>query len=409
MSYTFVKIASFYREYLNEYYFKNPEILKASYVEQYQHLMYDSFAWADFFQQNLTEMGVSAFEIIYNAKPLQNAWAKEHGSFLDDKELIVYQLRYLKPEIVFFQDSINFNGLWLDYLKSEIPSIKKVIGWCCSPFSEKQIQLFKYFDFMLTCSPALAKTLVQAGVKTYLMYHAFEPKILARIKSHSVNTSNITFLGSLIPNTDFHNYRTSVIEEILASNIKINVYAKLNMVSPLKLLPQKLLYYFIKTVLKMGYSGKLIDLPLIKKFIALKQAPKNQKYSSKLLRVVNKPLYGLEMFNTIKASKINLNIHGGIAGEYAANMRMFETTGVGTCLVTDWKKNIRDFFIDGDEVITFKSSEECVEKVKWLLNNPMELEKICLTGQKKTLEHHTFKRRAEQLDEIIKHELKKSK
>jgi spore maturation protein CgeB len=43
------------------------------------------------------------------------------------------------------------------------------------------------------------------------------------------------------------------------------------------------------------------------------------------------------------------------------------------------------------EVVVYKSIEECVEKVKWLLNNKAECKKIAEAGQKKTREKYAFK------------------
>jgi spore maturation protein CgeB len=86
-------------------------------------------------------------------------------------------------------------------------------------------------------------------------------------------------------------------------------------------------------------------------------------------------------------------------------MRLFEATGVGTCLLTDWKDNLPKLFEPEKEVVTYKSVEECIEKVKWLLDHPQEREAIAKAGQARTLKDHTFAQRAIQLDEIIKRQL----
>lgn len=83
-------------------------------------------------------------------------------------------------------------------------------------------------------------------------------------------------------------------------------------------------------------------------------------------------------------------------------MRLFEATGIGTCLVTDWKENLIELFAPEKEVVTYRSAGECVEKVKWLLANPQERQAIARAGQQRTLADHNFARRAEQLDGIIK-------
>jgi len=121
------------------------------------------------------------------------------------------------------------------------------------------------------------------------------------------------------------------------------------------------------------------------------------------LRPYLKPdIYGLEMFQMLKDSRVVLNIHADSSPRFASNMRLFETTGVGACIVTDWKENLADLFVPDDEVVTYKSAAECREKVRWLLDHPEERERIAATAQAKTLKCHTFSQRACELDEIIK-------
>jgi len=98
------------------------------------------------------------------------------------------------------------------------------------------------------------------------------------------------------------------------------------------------------------------------------------------------------------------NIHGEIAKKCAGNVRLFEATGVGSCLVTDWKDNMSDIFKLDEEVVTYKSLDECIDKMSWLMNNPNEAKKIALAGQKRTLKDHTVENRVSQLHSLfLKH------
>jgi hypothetical protein len=408
MGYRFVKITSFYRDYLNYYYSKNNNVLNLSYDEQYKKLMGDYFAWADFYQKHLSNLGVEAFEIVYNAEPLQKAWAKEHDTDLKNKDLLFFQLKTIAPEIVFFQDSNLFNGEWIDYIKREIPSIKKVIGWCCNPFTAHQMELYKNFDFMTTCSPLFNEQFRSAGLKSYQLMHAFEKEIINRINLVSPNDKiDFLFIGSLIPSNDFHDNRIQIIEELLRKGVDLKVYSKLNIDSNLVLIAKKIMYYQTKILLNMGFHNIVEKNLTLKKFSILSSAPKNPDISGTLMDKVKPPIFGLEMYKTIANSNICLNIHGGVAGDYAANIRLFEITGAGSCMVTDWKKNLNDIFEIDSEVVAFKTAGECIDKVKWLLNNPKEREKVSLAGQRRVLKDHTFENRAIQLDEIIRKELNK--
>jgi spore maturation protein CgeB len=181
MSYRFVKIASYYRDFLQQQYDRNPELSAASYDTQHQYLMGQAFGWSDFYAQSLRKLGVEAFEIVSNAHHMQKAWADEHGVQGSLSEIVTAQLRHLKPDVVFFQDSIKLNEGWVRSLREQVPSIRLLIGFCCSPFSETNIQQFRDFDFMIVCSPQFSKILAARGLKVFQNYHAFEKSLLPRI------------------------------------------------------------------------------------------------------------------------------------------------------------------------------------------------------------------------------------
>jgi spore maturation protein CgeB len=114
------------------------------------------------------------------------------------------------------------------------------------------------------------------------------------------------------------------------------------------------------------------------------------------------PVIALEYFQLLAKSKINLNNHIDCAEEYAGNIRLFEATGMGACLLTDWKINLPEMFETDVEIVTYRSAEECAEKVNYLLEHPQELASIAAAGQRRTLRDHTYVNRAEQLDGILK-------
>jgi spore maturation protein CgeB len=107
------------------------------------------------------------------------------------------------------------------------------------------------------------------------------------------------------------------------------------------------------------------------------------------------------MFQFLKDSKITLNTHGEKIN-FAANVRLYEATGVGTCLLTDWKENIESIFVPDKEIVTYKTKEEARDKIKFLLKNDSLCKKIALAGQKKTLENYTYDKRIVNMIEFIK-------
>ena len=121
-----------------------------------------------------------------------------------------------------------------------------------------------------------------------------------------------------------------------------------------------------------------------------------------ILRRARAPVFGLEMFQKLRDSRVVFNQHIDISPVSASNMRLFETTGVGACLLTDWKKNLSELFVPDEEVLTYDSAEECAEKVRYILERESLRRQIAEAGQRRTLREHTFVNRAARIDEIIR-------
>jgi hypothetical protein len=117
------------------------------------------------------------------------------------------------------------------------------------------------------------------------------------------------------------------------------------------------------------------------------------------------PVWGSEMFAVLGNSKIVVNRHGTVAGPYAVNMRMYETTGSGAALITENKSNLQDLFDVGPEVMAYNDIEEAVDIAVSLLADPNRLSALARAGQERTLRDHTYDRRAESLIEIFESDL----
>jgi hypothetical protein len=111
--------------------------------------------------------------------------------------------------------------------------------------------------------------------------------------------------------------------------------------------------------------------------------------------------WGYDMYRILQRSKITLNHHGRWAGPYANNCRLYEATGVGTLLITDWKVNLPNLFEPGKEVVVYRTTEECAELVKYYLEHEKERESITQAGQQRTLNEYTYYQRMQELTHIV--------
>ena len=107
------------------------------------------------------------------------------------------------------------------------------------------------------------------------------------------------------------------------------------------------------------------------------------------------------MFDILRRSRISLNHHIGISGPYANNMRLYETTGVGALLLTDWKENLAEMFEPGAEAAVYRTPAECVQAIDYYLNHEAERVQTARAGHERTLRQHTYRQRMAQLVGIV--------
>ena len=118
------------------------------------------------------------------------------------------------------------------------------------------------------------------------------------------------------------------------------------------------------------------------------------------------PVFGLRYYEILARSKLTFNSHIDCAEQYAGNMRLFEATGAGACLVTDRKSNLAELFEPDVELVTYGSAEECAEKVNYLLDHDEQRVAIAAAGHRRVLRDHTFEQRAIYLDNLIRQALR---
>ena len=98
------------------------------------------------------------------------------------------------------------------------------------------------------------------------------------------------------------------------------------------------------------------------------------------------------MYQFLHDSNITINAHGSRIS-FAANVRLYEASGVGTCLLTDWKENIAELFEPNKEIVTYATKEEACDKIKYLLRHDSVRQKIAYNGQQRTLRDYTYSKR----------------
>jgi hypothetical protein len=396
----FLILDSVYSDFFNEFYVAHPEFTEMTYKEAWRLMMDQAFGCADFYSANLKKLGFEAEEIIINCNQLQEKWAEEHGlgakskidktkesvkitlkseakkilastgffgksmeqlvryscspflkakHLLDNRsrEIVEAQIKKSKPDILIIHTLSYLDEAFLTSLR---PYVKMIVGQHASPIPNAVP--YQSYDLMLSSLPNFVEYFRNQGVKSKYFRLGFDPSVLNKIGILE-KKFNTTFVGGF---SSVHTNGIKILNEVCEKS-PIDFWG-----SGVECLPQK-------SPIRRSFNGKA---------------------------------FGMDMFRILGQSKIALNRHISIAENYANNMRLYETTGMGAMLLTDMKKNLNDIFIIGKEAVAYTDPQDCIEKINYYLENEIERQAIAKAGQEKTLREHTYFNRMQELIDIVK-------
>ena len=308
-----------------------------------------------------------AKEVIINHTYLQKLWLKENKFDENTTALdtIKLQIQEFSPDVIF----VNTNFVSEEFLRKNTKGGTFLIAW--DGFVKPLLNFNSKYDLILTCLDSISNKYKKIGTKSKVLDLAFDERILKLIGSKK--NEKLNFVGNI---TYVHHSRQSLIQSLLDADVDFSLYLG-NMdcgINP-----------FSRTILREIIQNKRINN--VWNIYNLQKQNKGQKY-------------GLDMYNTIHQSYSTLNFHGD-AVDKACNMRLFEATGLGTCLITDNKPGLDKFFDIDNEVIVYQNENDLVDKVKYLQKNQNIAEKIGRAGQEKILSKHLWSHRILELLQII--------
>ena len=387
----FVILNTDYPDFLAWLYAQNPGLEEKSYDEQMRVRMDSLFGMADFYSSNLRQLGHEAWDVEISNEVMQKQWAREHGIGVEESssptpvlrkavgravrwagrtplrylrpllrplfgprhnqpswliQVLAAQIKEYKPDVLWNQ---AMEGIHPDFLREIKPYARILVGQHAAPLPRRKD--FGCYDLVVSSLPNFVEYFRRTGLRAEFHRLAFEPRILPCLADRRAKIP-VSFVGSLSRD---HVSRLELLE-YLCSRRELQVWAR-----EARTLPSR-------SSIRRCYMGDA---------------------------------WGIEMYRTLQSSKITLNHHIGVAGSYANNLRLFEATGVGTLLVTDWKQNLQQMFEPGKEVVVYRSAEECAELIQYYIEHEEERAKIAAAGQARTLRDHTYNVRMQEFIDIV--------
>lgn len=407
--YRLAVITDTFQNYQN-YYDQYPELKNQDYETQlnfFRNLPPGSYMPYDYY---LRKLGVDAECFFFDAEHLHRTWACERSVIPDPTlawaqqapGLLLGQLAEFRPDVVFIYALRWRSDDFLSSIKDNVRSVRIVAaqeGGILRPGSLRDI------DILFVCVPSYVDIGKKMGVRTELLYHAFDTRILSEVENKPADQRDIPFSFSGASGYGMGPFHLPRFWGLL------DLFQR----TPLEAwLDEAALYQP-----EMMPTAPEIDERISRAsgFIKANEIGNAANRLREVFQTSGRPppfplsrlfpsrchpaVFGLPMFDLLGRSRLTFNMHSTPPGRNVGNIRLFEATGMGACLITDAADNLADLFIADDEVISYRTIDEAVDKINNILINPSLSHEISSKGNKKTVSFHSYMNRSEEINEKL--------
>src|SRR4051794_4533192 len=381
-----------YPRFLGWFYRRHAGLENADYAAQMAARNASLFGVADFYSRNFAALGHQAAEIHVNNPWLQAAWARAHGMAVrtemptattggaalpawlqravapfkpmlrplarkvglspkldaQAESTLLAQIEDFRPDLVLNQDTFHIDTKLMGRIKGiGNPILIGQIG-----IAPSRGENWAVYDLMMSQLGATVDFFRRLGVRAEVNHLAFEPAILDGLPPAPETDIDVSFVGTVSPD---HRHRIPLLEAVAER-----------------------------------YDLKLFGTP-----------PQALAAASPLHRCFQGEVWGADMYQALRRSKVTLNSHIDMAGREAGNMRLFEATGVGAFLLTDFKDNLHTLFAPEREVAAWRSVDACLARIERYLADEGARSAIAKAGQARTMAQHTYRLRAAEILALV--------
>lgn len=353
----------YYESYLRQFYLRSNGIDVEPYESQNRLLLTDGFNWPAYLVPEFRALGHQAEAIVANADPGQTMWAHEHSCPLNTgpsrrRQIVREQVRQFRPDILWIGGADHYLG---DFMRSIRGYCGSVVAWRAASGGERID--WSGIDCVLSSHANFVESFRNMGLRSEQILPCVDPNLSAECSSPGIRDRDVTFVGTL--SAISFTKRLDLLSAI-PRHISCHVHSE-----------------------RILWRRRPWPIPTF-----LSQL----RYLPFRLRTRLWPAtYGREMLRLLGKSKIVLNSHVDSATGLSGNIRMFESTAMGALLLTELSPNLSQLFKPGEEVVSYRSVAEAIDKLRYYLDRPDEREAIANAGRLRSLREHNSKIRAEQV------------
>jgi len=356
------------------------------------------FGPVDSWQYWLRQLGLDATDILYGTPEVDAAWARANGRpSVSGEDIAVAEALARQPDVMVLQGFENRSLAFIARLRDAAPRAR-LVGMAGVDIRGRAHA--GAADLLFSCMRENVDFVVANGGHAEHLMHAFDERILARVGSVE-RRPVAAFVGSIESGAHLHDARRTMLETV-TREVPVWMYSPHEPPAlPMAVRTAKLAAARIGARGWAAVPGRLGIAPPPALALAANW-PQFPRLWRPPLRAAKRldPVFGLAMYRVLGESLIVLNAHVGMT-DYAANLRLFEATGMAACLVTDAKLGLNEMFAD-DEVVAYRSPAEAAALTRALLDAPADATAIGVRAQARVLRDHSFRRRSIQIAEALR-------
>lgn len=353
----------------------DPELRGRSYRECADGLFRRGIYYGDSYLHGFSEHGLSAVQVVPDCEPLQRRWAAERGLWVPPDwtsrapfrwwwsrrfgrtpqqwardRILLDQVAAHRPRYLWFFSGTPISADLLRRCREFADFL--VLWWACPlqagvPYSE--------FDIVFSGIPDLVQFFRTIGVQASYLPHAFDGRILGRVVPARPRAPKIGFVGA----ASVHHVERLLLLDLLARHVDLDLYG-----SGWDMLPAE-------SVLRSRHRG---------------------------------PAWGDRVYEVYGSYLLTVHHNINVAGRSLSAKRLFEATGMGACVLAQEPSDQDRLFEPDDEIVTYRTREECVAKARHLLTHVEQAERIGAAARERTLKDHQYSNRVvtivEQLENL---------
>jgi len=339
-----------------------------SYQDLSEALFARGIFYGDAYLEAFREQGVGATQVVPTCVPLQRLWAKEHRlrfppAVLSERpfrwawtrrgkltplqtaleRIVEEQVRVTEPDVLWAFSGVPLRHDAIRRWRSHVRT--SVLWWSCELVPDAA---YGDFDLIVSSIGPLVDHFRQQGLRAEHMPHAFDRRVLDRVRPSAQRIPRSVFVGNL---TSDHAARIQFLDK-LSRQVEMDFYGT-------------------------GVEHLPADSPL--------------------RRTAHGPVWGDDLYRVYGHYSAVIHKNIDVAGPSASAKRLFEATGMGAVLITEDSPDLVRLFEPGTEVLTYRGDSEAASKVRAVLSDQQSASQIGHAGQARTLRDHTYEARVRQL------------